>query len=283
MNPYRDAFYQRQARWHRYQGPEDVAARHQHRARYYEWYTRGWLPERLDTPILDIGCGSGQFLHFLKTRGYTHALGIDLDADQVEIGRRIGLDCRREDVLDFLKGGGEEGRGVPIRYGLIVLLDILEHFTLAEGHALLEAVVDRLEEGGRLILSVPNSESPRGSFLFHADITHELSFTTLSLGQMLFCHDLEIEAFRDPWPAPIDLPRTIHRGIATVCRRLEALRFRALGLEAPAIWSPVMWALARKPAGRSNTNTNLDAANAASGPCSDRHSQPARLEATVGR
>ena len=276
MNPYRDAFYQRQARWHRYQGADDVAARHRNRARYYEWYTRGWLPERLDAPILDIGCGSGQFLHFLNAQGYTRALGIDLDADQVEIGRQIGLDCRREDVLDFLKSDGD-GKDSPTRYGLIAMLDILEHFTLAEGHALLEAAVDRLEEGGRLILSVPNSESPRGGFLFHADITHELSFTTLSLGQMLFCHDLEIEAFRDPWPAPIDLPRSLHRGIATVCRRLEALRFRALGLEAPAIWSPVMWALARKPARRTHAHPTATKTTELG------RTQPFDVEMTAGR
>ena len=81
MNPYRAAFYQRQAEWHRYEGPDQVRERHELRSRYYEWYTRDWLPEDRDGKILDIGCGSGQFLYFLRKKGYTQAKGVDVDQD----------------------------------------------------------------------------------------------------------------------------------------------------------------------------------------------------------
>ena len=44
MNPYRDAFYQKQAEWHHYEGPDHVRSLHELRRHYYEWWTRDWLP-----------------------------------------------------------------------------------------------------------------------------------------------------------------------------------------------------------------------------------------------
>src|SRR2546430_1576759 len=68
VNPYREAFYSRQAEWHGYAGADDVRGRHEQRVPYYRWYTKGWLDLPRSTPILDIGCGSGQFLYFLRSR-----------------------------------------------------------------------------------------------------------------------------------------------------------------------------------------------------------------------
>ena len=79
MNPYREAFYSRQAEWHGYEGAEDVRRRHEQRAVYYRWYTKDWLDLPKETPVLDIGCGSGQFLYFLRQQGFTDLVGIDLD------------------------------------------------------------------------------------------------------------------------------------------------------------------------------------------------------------
>lgn len=242
MNPYREAFYSRQAEWHGYTGAEDVKQRHENRALYYRWYTKGWLDLPRDTPVLDIGCGSGQFLYFLKKEGFTDLVGIDLDQKQVEIGRELALDLRCAPVDEFL--GGESTK----RYGVVAMLDILEHFTREELFPLLETVVAKMAPGGRLIVSVPNADSPHGLRSTYADITHEISFTPTSLSEMLFCHGLKVTSMRDPWPAPVSPARAAYRALSNTTRALESFRLRLLGFDSPRYWSSVVWAVAEKPA-----------------------------------
>jgi 2-polyprenyl-3-methyl-5-hydroxy-6-metoxy-1,4-benzoquinol methylase len=240
MNPYRDAFYNRQAEWHGYTNLEFAKSKHEQRLAYYDWYTRGWLPASHSVPILDIGCGSGQFLYFLRERGYAQAVGIDLDRAQVEVARSLDLDALCTPVMDFLE---EDGRS----YGLIAMLDILEHFTREELFPILEAVTARLAPGGRLIASVPNADSPHAARAIYADITHEIAFTPTSLSELFFCHGLKVMEFRDPWPAPISPIRRGYRALSVLMRKLEAARLRLLGFDAPQYWSSVIWVMAEKP------------------------------------
>lgn len=241
LNPYRKAFYERQYQWHGYRGADDVQKRHSLRSKYYAWYTRGWLPESCATPILDIGCGSGQFLYFLRDRGYTDAMGLVLDAAQVEVARSLGLCATCTDATEFLQGSDRQ-------YGMIVMLDILEHFTREELFPFMQAIEARLAPGGRFIASVPNAESPDGNRAIYADITHELAFTPTSLSELLFCHGLHATAFRDPWPAPVSPLNRVYRALTFVARGAESVRLRSLGFEAPRCWSSVLWVLAEKPA-----------------------------------
>lgn len=240
MNPYRDAFYNRQAEWHGYTSTEFAKAKHEERLAYYAWYTQGWLPQSHSTPILDIGCGSGQFLYFLRQRGFDQAVGIDLDRAQVEVGGSLGLNTICVSVKDFL---ADDQRA----YGLIAMLDILEHFTREELYPLLESVTARLGPGGRLIASVPNADSPQAARALYADITHEIAFTPTSLSELFFCHGLKVLDFRDPWPAPVSTLRKGYRALSLMMRKLEAAKLRLLGFDAPKYWSSVIWVLAEKP------------------------------------
>lgn len=240
MNPYRKRFYEKQYEWHGYQGEDDIRSRHALRSKYYAWYTRGWLPESRVTPVLDIGCGSGQFLYYLRECGYTDAIGLDLDPAQVAAARALGLGAECGDVKEFLKNDGKQ-------YGLVAMLDIIEHFTREELLPLLDLVAERLAPGGKLIASVPNAESPDANRAIYADITHEIAFTTVSVRELLFCHGLRATAFRDPWPAPVSRLNRAYRALTSVTRAAESVRLRMLGFEAPICWSSVIWVLAEKP------------------------------------
>jgi 2-polyprenyl-3-methyl-5-hydroxy-6-metoxy-1,4-benzoquinol methylase len=244
MNPYRHSFYQKQAEWHRYEGHAHVRELHERRSPYYEWYTRDWLPDDQNGPILDIGCGSGQFLYYMKNKGYRQLKGIDLDRKQIEIACALGLDVEETSLGDYMQRS-------PEGYEMIVMLDIIEHFTREELFPLMEAIVRALRPGGRLIASVPNAESPDGLRCLYTDITHEMAYTPMSFEEMLFCHGLRLASLRDPWPAPLGIKRKVYRWIVQGARTVESLRLRCLGFPPPRIWSNVMWVLAIKDSSRS--------------------------------
>ena len=82
--------------------------------------------------ILDIGCGSGQFLYFLKKKGYKNARGIDLDGKQIEIAQALGLEAEQASIFDYLDRSER-------RFDVIAMLDIIEHFTREELFPLMEA------------------------------------------------------------------------------------------------------------------------------------------------
>lgn len=239
MNPYRNAFYSRQMEWHGNHDNQTLLANHELRSHYYQWYTKNWLPKDKSYPVLDIGCGSGQFVYFLKKEGYQDTTGIDIDRKQVKSAQSLGLNCYCAAVEEYLTQQKQP-------YSLISMLDILEHFTCEELYPIMELVREKLIPGGKVIVSVPNATSPLGLATRYSDITHETSFSPASLSELFFCHEMNVTSFRDPWPAPISLSHKIFRSIAITTRKLEALRLKCLGLSVPQYWSPVIWAVAEK-------------------------------------
>src|SRR5919204_720698 len=57
-------------------------------------------------PVLDVGCGRGEFLGLLRDAGI-EASGIDADADMVAYARGEGLEVEQADVLAYLDGVAE--------------------------------------------------------------------------------------------------------------------------------------------------------------------------------
>jgi 2-polyprenyl-3-methyl-5-hydroxy-6-metoxy-1,4-benzoquinol methylase len=241
-NPYRRVFYSRQARWHRIVDLRELEARFRRRARYYRWYTKDWLPVDRRAPVLDLGCGCGQFVYFLGQEGFSDVVGVDVDEAQVDLGRRLGLNCTADPFVDYLRAARRS-------WDLISLLDVLEHFTKPELFELMELVKARLSAAGRIVASVVNAASPNGLTALAGDITHEVTFTATSLTEMLACHGLRPIAWRDPFPAPVTFSRGLYRHSAWLFRKLEALRLRLLGLAPPDYWSPVLWVLAERGQG----------------------------------
>src|SRR5437762_12431311 len=55
-------------------------------ARHYEKVFLPHLPADRKSQVLEIGCGLGHFLYFLKKQGYNH-WGIDIGHEQIEVCR----------------------------------------------------------------------------------------------------------------------------------------------------------------------------------------------------
>lgn len=147
--------------------------------RQFKSWWKTALPDSFNEPILDLGCGWGGFLAFLKTEGYSNLSGVDSSSQQVEIAHRLGLSqVEMGDVFNTLA----KHRSY---YGCISAFNVLEHLHKQEVLPFLQAVQAALKPGGILLLELPNANSLFGSRTRYWDFTHELSFTPTSLLQIL--------------------------------------------------------------------------------------------------
>jgi len=148
-------------------------------ARTFRHYYGPLLPRDKNARILDVGCGYGAFLYFLKTEGYRNIEGVDISQEQIDTAKKLGLDnvvC--EDALSFLQAR-------PETYDCIVAIDFLEHFSKEEVLDILHAIFQALKPGGRLIIQTPNADGPFAGRYRYCDFTHEFALTATSARQIL--------------------------------------------------------------------------------------------------
>jgi 2-polyprenyl-3-methyl-5-hydroxy-6-metoxy-1,4-benzoquinol methylase len=154
-------------------GPADPAAREE----VYERDFLPLLPADRGARILDAGCGRGEFLLFLKKRGFTNVAGVDRSPESVKAARAAGLS-------DVGEGSVEAHLAAhPGAYDCVVAVDVLEHLFKDEVLKFLDAAHAALKPGGRLIVQTVNAASLFGGRMLNIDFTHETAFTRHSLHQ----------------------------------------------------------------------------------------------------
>jgi len=118
-------------------------------------------------PILDVGCGRGEWLELLKGSGMT-ARGVDVNAAMTEQCRALGLEVVREDVLDYLRSLEADSLGA------VTGMHIIEHLPFRRLITLLDETLRVLRPGGVAIFETPNPENVIvGSCNFWYDPTHQ--------------------------------------------------------------------------------------------------------------
>jgi O-antigen chain-terminating methyltransferase len=118
-------------------------------------------------PVLDIGCGRGEWLELLGEAGLV-ARGVDINGMAVSTCRAHGLDAAEADMFAALDAAGE---GV---LGAVTVFHVIEHLRVAALVELLDAARTALAPGGLLILETPNPENLIvGAHTFHNDPTHQ--------------------------------------------------------------------------------------------------------------
>jgi len=116
-------------------------------------------------PVLDLGCGRGEFLALLRDAGMD-ASGVDSNHDMVEACRSEGLEATHGDVLTHLESLDDESLGG------VFAAHLLEHLSPAPLVRLLELVVAKLRPGGLLVAETPNPLSFVALKNYFADLTH---------------------------------------------------------------------------------------------------------------
>jgi 2-polyprenyl-3-methyl-5-hydroxy-6-metoxy-1,4-benzoquinol methylase len=136
------------------------------------------LPVHKEATILDLGCGYGEFLYFLQSKDYTETRGIDLNIQQLEVARSLGVrNVQCGEAQEFLRTSVGQ-------FDFISAIDVLEHVPKDQVLEFLDFVYAALRPGGRFLCQVPNLAAFYTP-LFYMDFSHETPFTTSSLKQVL--------------------------------------------------------------------------------------------------
>ncbi len=100
-------------------------------------------------PILDVGCGRGEFVEHLTDLGLS-AYGIDVDVDAVEMGRSAHRDVRQEDVFLHLSSLPDDSLAA------VTLIQVIEHFEIVDLLRLFKLVFQKLAPGGFIVAETIN-------------------------------------------------------------------------------------------------------------------------------
>jgi len=152
----------------------------------------GLWPKNKDANILDVGCGMGRFLLAFRGNGYANLSGIDVDDYQIGIAKKEGLDVNLVDATKFFGHNKKH-------YDLITMIDCLEHIEKDEQVDLLSNINKNLNDGGMLVIRVPNALSPTFGYFRYIDFTHKLSYTPASLTYLLKNAAFDHISFRPAW------------------------------------------------------------------------------------
>ncbi len=123
----------------------------------FDWYYMPWKWEheqafnliKPTNQVLEIGCAKGCFIEKLSKSGID-CIGLELNEDAVEEGKRKGMKILNETVQEHAKGN-------PEKYDVICSFQVIEH--IASIKEVIQASIDSLKIGGKLVISVPNNDS----------------------------------------------------------------------------------------------------------------------------
>ncbi|MBI3004677.1 MAG: class I SAM-dependent methyltransferase [Ignavibacteriales bacterium] len=187
-------------------------------------------------PILELGCGPGYFLEFLRAKGFTDAEGIDISTEQIRIATSQKLNASVQDAHKFLARKRNT-------YAAIVAIDFIEHFSKEELFALFPLIHKSLRQDSLFILQTPNGQGLFPGQVIYGDLTHLTIFAEDSLRQILQMNGFTNIQFKETAPIPDTLDGKFNlalwksvRAMIRLVRQIEAKNSSRLLTENMVAW-----------------------------------------------
>lgn len=124
--------------------------------------------EKSQLKIIDLGCGSGEWIEQLKESGYS-PLGVDSnDLIVDEVIEKRSLPIIKYDAIEYLKNSEDES------YDVVSSFQMIEHLEIDILYDFFTECKRVLKKGGLLILATPNPENIlTATYMFRVDPTHK--------------------------------------------------------------------------------------------------------------
>jgi O-antigen chain-terminating methyltransferase len=156
-----DEFYVEFEHWFR-GTDEEIAARQKV---YMPYFTKSTIDSK-KYPVVDIGCGRGEFIQLLKDNG-VRGIGLDINKAMVERTKEKGLEAAEGDALSYLRA--QKTNSLMAITGF----HIVEHIPFLDLVRIFDECYRVLQPGGFVIFETPNPENVIvGSCNFYADPSH---------------------------------------------------------------------------------------------------------------
>jgi len=179
LHDFRNDFYARYRSTHvvHRKGEASLAAFRQSFPNFQKKYQK-ILPLDRNANIIELGCGDARFIYWLNKNGYRNVSGSDVSSEQIKKANELGIhNVFESDLFEVLEKNNAS-------IDVLLLRDVLEHFDRSEALKILKMCFRSLKPGGRLILHLPNAESPFFGRIRYGDFTHEMAYTCNSLSQV---------------------------------------------------------------------------------------------------
>ena len=117
-------------------------------------------------PVVDIGCGRGEWIELMKEQKI-EAFGIDLNESMVQLCNGLNLKSHHQDLFEFFSS--QPDRSISV----ITAFHVVEHLPFDKVLLFFAEALRILVDNGLIITETPNPENLRvGSCNFYTDPTH---------------------------------------------------------------------------------------------------------------
>jgi 2-polyprenyl-3-methyl-5-hydroxy-6-metoxy-1,4-benzoquinol methylase len=159
--------------------------------------------------LLDIGCGTGNFLAAARDAGY-EATGIELDRNAARFAKeKLGL----QNVLPLTISEFAERHAVEL-FDAVTFFEVLEH--QAAPVEFLQKIRGCVKTGGTIALSVPNRERwLTGPDVLDYPPNHFLRWNADALGKFLNMQGFEVLSIREQPAGPLHVAQMINMALRT--------------------------------------------------------------------
>jgi len=181
-----------------------------------------YFPDDHQARVMDLGCGHGAFVWFIREAGYQNVVGVDASLEQVRTANQLGIQgVKQGDLMEELRAESDLSQDV------IISFDVIEHFTKDELIDFVDEVFRVLKQGGKWVIHSPNGESPFFGRIRYGDFTHEQAFTRESIAQLLKSTGFADVLCREDAPIPHGIKSGI-RWLLWKCIRVVLLSYLAV-------------------------------------------------------